>query len=79
MELELVRVNSILGDSGYFYGFFILVPKGTTIETIIAHYRTLLNDDWVFQDVIKEMHEVGRITFHQEDAFVLGLKPGDIF
>lgn len=78
MELELVRVGQLDPDDFMFDGFTCLAYAGDTFTTIIGYYYDVLRDPAILKTYHNSLYIVGRVPIHQEDAWALGLKVGDI-
>jgi hypothetical protein len=70
MSLELVRLGCLEDDHWF---FTVLVRAGALWETCIDIVEPLLPPSGR-----KSIYILGRVPFHQEDAFILGVHIGDI-
>lgn len=80
MELELVRYK-LTSPINYNLERFteyqtMLVESEADVKSILI--RLGPNPRIKIYWTVEEIEEVGRVPFHQEDAFILGLKVGDV-
>lgn len=78
MDLELVRVAVEL-NTGDTLHQVVLVPR----EALLTDILSAIEDANSYMFAVHGLYtnrsrEIGRVSFHQEDAYALGLKVGDI-
>lgn len=79
MELELVRM---IVDDGSAAHATMLMPRGATREECIQKWHEFLSRYVSLKDLAELNNDdiivIGRVPFHQEDAFTLRLTIGDM-